>query len=388
MKAFARVERQKPLKNKNTIICFSHLRWNFVFQRPQHILTRAALGSRVLFFEEPLEEQVSRPVLKSERASGGVEIRTPVFPRGFDEQAKSAVQKRFVDEIVATSAAPLITWFYTPMALQFASHIAGDLCVYDCMDELSAFKNAPAELVRLERELFARADLVFTGGMSLYEAKRAHHPSVHPFPSSIDVRHFGKARGPIADPADQADIPHPRVGFFGVIDERLDVELVRHAAASMPDIHFVMLGPVVKIDPATLPEAPNLHWLGGKQYADLPAYLAHWDAGWMPFALNESTRYISPTKTPEFLAAGLPVVSTAIVDVVRTYGAQGLVDIADASDVADKLRSALTTPREAWLGKADAFLAKTSWDSTWEAMAGHISAALAMKNSLPLKKGA
>ncbi|RWO94962.1 MAG: glycosyltransferase family 1 protein, partial [Mesorhizobium sp.] len=159
--------------------------------------------------------------------------------------------------------------------------------VYDCMDELSAFKNAPAELQQMEKALFQRADVVFTGGQSLYEAKRSLHKSIFPFPSSIDVAHFHKAREPGDDPVDQTDIPHPRVGFFGVIDERLDIEMIAQAAAAMPEVHFVMLGPVVKIDPLSLPRASNLHWLGAKSYADLPRYLRHWSAGWMPFALNE-----------------------------------------------------------------------------------------------------
>lgn len=375
--------------NNSTILCLSHLRWNFVFQRPQHLLIRASRNNNILFFEEPLDDDIGQPELRSDLVLGRVTVLTPVFPRSFPATAKIEAQRGFLDEVVACSSPEcLISWFYTPMALQFASHIECDVCVYDCMDELSAFKDAPAELVRLEKELFARADLVFTGGQSLYEAKQAHHHSVHAFPSSIDVHHFRQARGPMRDPADHVDIKHPRIGFFGVIDERLDVELVEQAALAMPDVQFVMIGPVVKIDPAMLPQARNLHWLGSKSYSDLPAYLAHWNAGWMPFALNESTRYISPTKTPEFLAAGLPVVSTAIRDVVRTYGAKGLVEIADASNFEAKLRRALLRPRKEWLAKVDTYLASMSWDGTWDSMARHIQAVAMMKSALLLKKGA
>jgi glycosyltransferase involved in cell wall biosynthesis len=256
------------------------------------------------------------------------------------------------------------------------------------MDELSAFKNAPVELVQMEKALFRRADVVFTGGQSLYEAKRSLHRSIFPFPSSIDVMHFRKARTPGKDAHDQVDIPYPRVGYFGVIDERLDVELVAQTAAAMPDVHFVVLGPVVKIDPMDLPKASNLHWLGAKAYADLPRYLRHWGAGWMPFALNAATRYISPTKTPEFLAAGLPVVSTAIVDVVRTYGAEGLVDIIDAEDVEAKLRHVLARPRSFLWEEVDAYLANVSWEKTWSAMAGHIQCARDTKIVVPLLRSA
>ena len=266
----------------------------------------------------------------------------------------------------------LVLWYYTPMALPFSDHVDYDVCVYDCMDELSAFKNAPRELVQMERLLMQRADIVFTGGQSIYEAKRRLHKSIHAFPSSIDVAHFHKARRPTSDPADQASIPHPRVGFAGVIDERLDVKMVAEAAAKMPDVHFVMIGPVVKIDPADLPRLPNIHWLGGKSYAELPTYMANWDMGWMPFALNEATRYISPTKTPEFLAAGLPVVSTAIVDVVRSYGAQGLVQIADGEDIEDKIRESLGNPKDLLRKSVDSYLATMSWDQTWAAMSAHL----------------
>ncbi|MER9184296.1 glycosyltransferase family 1 protein [Mesorhizobium sp. M0767] len=383
-----------PLKPDTTVqssilLCFSHLRWNFVFQRPQQILTLASKQQQLIYFEEPIFDERRHASMRVNDVSPTIKIVTPVIPVGTSATKADALQRRFVDQIVASTPHERLTaWYYTPMALRFSDHLAYDVCVYDCMDELSAFKNAPAELNQLEKALFQRADIVFTGGQSLYEAKRSLHRSIFPFPSSIDVAHFHQAREPGEDPLDQANIPHPRVGYFGVIDERLDVELVAETAAAMPDVQFVMLGPVVKIDPARLPTASNLHWLGGKSYADLPRYLRHWSAGWMPFKLTEATRYISPTKTPEFLAAGLPVVSTAIVDVVRTYGAEGLVDIVDAEDIEAKLRSILARPRDFLVEKADAYLADMSWEKTWNAMAAHIQRAQAMKSVVPLLRGA
>jgi glycosyltransferase involved in cell wall biosynthesis len=182
-------------------------------------------------------------------------------------------------------------------------------------------------------------------------------------------------RGP--EPKDQARIPHPRLGFFGVIDERMDIDLVGAAADLRPDWQFVMIGPVVKIDPATLPKRPNIHWLGGKSYADLPRYLAGWDVGFMAFAMNEATRFISPTKTPEFLAAGVPVVSTPINDVVRPYGEKGLVEIAaTAQEVVQKAEALLARPKEAWLQRVDRHLAAGSWDKTWAAMQRLMASAL------------
>ena len=327
--------------------------------------------------------------MRSNDVSSSIKVVTPILPVGTTPADADTAQRRFLDLLVASTPQNLLTvWYYTPMALRFSHHILSDVCVYDCMDELSAFKNAPPELVQMERRLLERADGVFTGGQSLYEAKQGMHGSMFPFPSSIDFTHFHQARGPGRDPTDQEQIPHPRVGYFGVIDERLDVDLVARTAQRMPDVHFVMIGPVVKIDPNGLPQADNLHWLGGKDYAELPSYLRHWDAGWMPFALNAATRYISPTKTPEFLAAGVPLVSTAIVDVVRTYGAEGLVDIVDADDVEAKLRSLLARPRDALLGEVDAYLIDMSWENTWIAMDGHIQRVRSTKNVLPFRRSA
>ncbi|UVK57692.1 glycosyltransferase (plasmid) [Mesorhizobium sp. AR02] len=371
------------------LLCFSHLRWNFIFQRPQHILTLASKTKKVIYFEEPVFEEITCACIRSNDVSPSITVVTPVLPVRTGVMDAEAMQRRFVDVLVAsTPHERLTTWYYTPMALRFSDHLLCDVCVYDCMDELSAFKNAPPELVEMEKQLFQRADLVFTGGQSLYEAKRGMHGAMFPFPSSIDFTHFHQARGPGRDPVDQEFIAYPRVGYFGVIDERLDVDLVARTANKMPNVHFVMVGPVVKVDPASLPQASNLHWLGSKSYAELPNYLRHWDAGWMPFALNAATRYISPTKTPEFLAAGVPLVSTAIVDVVRTYGAEGLVDIVDADDVEMKLRSLLARPRDAKLAQVDDYLVGMSWEKTWIAMSGHIQHERSSRNVVPFRRSA
>ncbi|WP_245420673.1 MULTISPECIES: glycosyltransferase [unclassified Mesorhizobium] len=376
-------------REQQLLICFSHLRWNFVHQRPQHLLTLAAREQQIVYFEEPVFEDQIQPQLRLDKVAPNIQVATPILPLGTSRVRADVIQRRYLDRILAsTPHAKLGAWYYTPMALRFSRHLCCDVCVYDCMDELSAFKNAPPDLCQWEKALFDRADIVFTGGVSLFEAKRCLHHAIYPFPSSIDAGHFRRARKAGKDPADQTDIPHPRVGYFGVLDERLDIDLVARASEAMPDVHFVMLGPVVKIDPASLPKAANLHWLGSKAYAELPNYLRHWDAGWMPFALNKATRFISPTKTPEFLAAGLPVVSTAVVDVVRSYGAAGLVEIADAEDIETKLRSALAGPRDMWLGKVDAYLANMSWERTWHAMAALIEEASESKKVLPFRRSA
>jgi UDP-galactopyranose mutase len=353
------------------LLCLSHLRWNFVFQRPQHLLTRAAAGWPVIFFEEPIRRaDITVPRLDISNPDPHVVVAVPVLPEGMDHVAAMRAQRDLLDRLLADLAPrKLVAWFYTPMALGYAAHLAPDATVYDCMDELSAFRGAPPELVQFEKQLLGRADLVFTGGTSLYEGKRGRHPSVHCFPSSIDRAHFAPARGFLPEPADLAEVPRPRLGYFGVVDERMDLALLDEMAALRPQWSFVMVGPVVKIDPGALPRRANIHWLGQKAYKELPNYLAHWDIGLMNFALNESTRFISPTKTPEYLAAGLPVISTPIVDVVRGYGEAGHVEIVnDAEDAVTAAEMLLARPREPWLSRVDKHLAAMSWDQTWSGM--------------------
>ena len=164
-------------------------------------------------------------------------------------------------------------------------------------------------------------------------------------------------------------IPHPRLGFFGVVDERMDLELLAAIAQAKPEWNLVIIGPCVKIDPATLPRGSNIHYLGMKTYAQLPAYLSGWDVALLPFALNESTRFISPTKTPEYLAAGCPVVSTPVRDVVRPYGERGYVAIAQTpSEFIAAIELALSARTSTWRDEVDRFLSQMSWDRTWSEM--------------------
>jgi glycosyltransferase involved in cell wall biosynthesis len=365
------VARKKPL-----LLCLSHLRWDFVFQRPQHLMTRAAARYRVVFFEEPEFVAAGPTELHLSTRADDLIVARPRLSLA-DAANPQDASRRLVDALLArVDRRDMIAWYYTPMALSFTSHLDTRLVVYDNMDELSSFRGAPRGLLDLEEALLARADLVFTGGVSLYEAKKHRHARVHAFPSSIDAAHFRVARGRMDEPADQAAIARPRLGFFGVVDERMDLGLVDRVAASRPAWQLVMLGPTAKIDPADLPRRPNIHWLGMKRYEELPAYLAHWDVGFMPFAINEATRYISPTKTPEFLAAGVPVVSTPIADVVRPYGENGLVAIArDAAEAVAAAERLIGRRSSAWLKRVDAHLAGTSWDGTWSRMNRLIEAA-------------
>ncbi|MBW4619886.1 MAG: glycosyltransferase family 1 protein [Cyanosarcina radialis HA8281-LM2] len=366
------------------LVCFSHLRWDFVYQRPQHLLGRGAQTRRVFFIEEPLASPDNSWWLDISRRECGVWVAVPHLPAGVSEQKAIALQQRLLDTLFAQAQiqAPIL-WYYTPMAVPFTHHLKASAIVYDCMDELSAFKGAHPDLQARESHLFKLADLVFTGGRSLYEAKQHQHPNIHAFPSSIDAAHFRQARNLIAEPSSQAAIPHPRLGFYGVVDERMDLDLLDGIARARPDWHLVIIGPAVKIDPETLPRHPNIHYLGSKSYQELPSYLASWDVALLPFARNESTRFISPTKTPEYLAAGKPVVSTSIRDVVRPYGEEGLVHIADTvPEFIDAIAAALEQKQadSEWLSRVDTFLSQTSWDRTWQAMNDLIEEAIATSN--------
>lgn len=369
------------------LVCFAHLHWDFVWQRPQHLLSRFARHGRVFYVEEPFfhADQVA-PHLEIKERQNGLRVLVAHLPNGLDEAAADQAQFELLSQYFDEQGIEkYVFWYYTPMALDKSRHFHPQLTVYDCMDELAAFKFAPPALREREQELFERADLVFTGGMTLYEAKREQHRDAHAFPSSIDKAHFGQARGELAEPADQAGIGHPRIGFFGVVDERLDIDLLGELAAGHPEWQFVIIGPVVKIDPATLPRLANVHYLGGKDYQELPAYLRGWNVATLLFADNESTKFISPTKTPEYLAAGIPVVSTPIRDVVRPYGELNLVQIAaDADAFGRAIEAALAQREDAnWRRRTDEYLATISWDQTWQNMVDLMQERLAAKTHIP-----
>ncbi len=373
-----------PPRRNDDVVCFSHLRWGFVYQRPNHLMARCARDRRVFFFEEPIFEATA-PALRTEEVAPNVLTAVPVLPQGLSPAEIADAEGALLHEMaVRFSIRRPLLWFYTPMALAFADRFPCSATVFDCMDELSAFDHAPPELVAREQALLARAQLVFTGGLSLYEAKRQRHPHVHAFPSSVDAAHFARANRPdVKEPEDQRSIGRPRLGFFGVIDERMDRDLLALLADAHPAWQIVLIGPIVKIDAAALPRRPNIHYLGPKSYAKLPDYLAGWDVAIAPFALNDATRFISPTKTLEYLAADRPVVSTPIRDIVHPYGDAGIVRIADRDGFVAAVEETLAESAEVRRARrvaVDAVLARTSWDSTWNAMNALIAAAVVARS--------
>ncbi|MEJ5963433.1 glycosyltransferase family 1 protein [Pedobacter immunditicola] len=353
------------------LLCFSHLRWDFVFQRPQHLISRFSQELNVYFLEEPIFDTDGDSFLAVCKKSAQLSIVVPHLPANLTAEEVNASMTGLLDQFFHHSNLNDWTfWYYTPMALTYSEKFKPRLTIYDCMDELTAFKFAPKELAGLEKKLMAKADLVFTGGHSLYEAKKQQHLNIFPFPSSIDKAHFAQARRLTLEPVDQAQIGGVKIGFYGVIDERFDMEVIRHIAAHRPSWQIILIGPVVKIDPQSLPQNPNIHYLGQKSYTELPRYLCGWDVALIPFQLNESTRFISPTKTPEYLAAGVPVVSTPIRDVIKPYGIKKLVHIGEkGADFVRCIELELNrSDKKQWIVKVDQFLSSVSWDDTFAQM--------------------
>jgi glycosyltransferase involved in cell wall biosynthesis len=353
-----------------TLIVFCHLRWDFVFQRPQHLMTRLAEHYRILFVEEPVYDE-GEAHLKKTAVAPNITVCQPhtgIQAPGFHDDQIPTLQTLLAD-LVPEGERPVV-WFYTPMALPLLQGFDPALVIYDCMDELAAFKNAPKQLLQRENALLNIADLCFTGGPSLYQSKRDRHANAHCFSSSVDAKHFRKALDRDDRHAEQNHLPRPRLGFYGVIDERFDTDLIKEVAAARPDWQIVLVGPVVKIDPANLPRANNIHYMGQRTYEQLPQFLAGWDVCLLPFALNESTKFISPTKVLEYMAAELPSVSTPITDVKVPYG--DVVAIADTPEkfiaACDRMLAMNDAQKSALVDRMRAIVANTSWDKTAASM--------------------
>lgn len=373
----------------NKIYVFSHLRWDFVFQRPQHLLTRLAQYYQIVFIEEPLYS-AGKPELKMSQPAPNVTVIQPHTPSkntGFHD-SQIAFLETLLAEIREDDETPVV-WFYTPMALPLLKVFTPAVVVYDCMDELAAFEKAPRQLLQRESALLTRADIVFTGGPSLYAARAGRHPNIHCFASSVDAVHFEQALDRANHHPLQDDIPHPRLGYYGVIDERMDLALIAALADAHPQWQIVMVGPVVKIDPSTLPRRSNIHYPGMQPYQALPHFLAGWDVCLMPFAINDSTRFISPTKVLEYMAAQLPIVSTAIADVEKPYSHVVAVAHDRAEFIAACERALMMSDeaREAQRKTMQSIVASTSWDKTVQKMHELIAQAFTRYQTLSAQPG-
>ncbi len=369
------------------IIVHSHLGWDWVWQRPQQFLSRFSKRHQILFVEGPVpSDEVSVPTSELREVSEfpNITIMRSKMPvaRWFDGAWVDKERRHLVQELLA---GPLglrfrdpVQWFYDPMAVTaFAGHMNEQAIVFDCMDQLSQFKGAPKELIRRERELLAIADVVFAGGPKIGRDKIKYNANTHSYGCGVDIKHFGKARSKTTKiPDDVANLPGPVFGFFGVVDERMDYGLVAALADANPAGSVVIIGPMTKVDPATIPQRPNLHWMGGRDYQQLPSYVKKFDVCLMPFALNEATEYINPTKALEYMATERPIVSTPVEDVVLQFS--GVVKISKSSEDFIRLcTEAAKSPDLASVKRGKALSERNSWESIVEAMEGHIADALA-----------
>lgn len=368
------------------LVCISHLRWDFVWQRPQHLMQRFSTQHNVLFVEEPLAvlgdgepELVVRQVTPSIWVST---LHVPVPELGwisYDSPWQATYERAVAAWVRDWTNVPPVLWFYNPLPLGFISELQPAVVVYDVMDELRNFAGAPLELMQCEEELLRRADVVFTGGASIHRAKEPYNANTHLFPSGVEVRHFATAlHSGTPIPSDIANLPAPRIGYYGVVDERLDLELLAEVAGARTSWSWVLIGPVLKIDPASLPVAPNLHYLGQRQYAELPEYLQGFDVTMMPFALNQATEYISPTKTLEYMAGDKPIVSTPIRDVIDLYG-EGVFVAASPAEFVQGCEAAMQqTPDQMKCRQAvyKRLLAAHEWDDIAARMRDLVSAQL------------
>ena len=342
--------------NVDCIVVGSHLRFDGVWQRPQQLITRLAARVPVLFVEEPF---LASDDCDDLRVQGNVTVLRPL----------RAAQAEVADERTVASVRAWIgdrralVWLYTPMMLALTGAAPGAPIVYDCMDELAAFDFAPPELRAREADLLKRAEAIFCGGRSLFETRKHLGARVHLFASGVEFEHFARARSLAPHPL-LRNLPHPICGYIGVVDERIDIALLETLAARACSV--ALIGPIVKIDPVILPQRTNVHYTGQVDYADLPALLAGLDVALMPFARNAATANISPTKTPEYLAAGVPVVSTRIADVIAAYG--DVVTIADdAESFVDAVMIAASTSSQR-IADGVARAHAVSWDAIVERM--------------------
>ena len=371
------VARAATTGGRSPLIVHSHLRWDFVWQRPQQILSRLGRDRAVLYVEEPVfVDDCVAGSLDLSSPSNGVHRVVPRLPSGlagsYDDAG--AVIRTLLLQLVSEGGRlagmfdHAVQWFYTPMPSRLMIGAFAECgIVYDCMDELAQFRFAPPELTQRERFLMSKADVVFTGGRQLFESKSRYHRNVHFFGCGVDADHFARARH--ADTAvapELRDLPRPVLGYFGVVDERLDYDLIDRLAGRFSTGSVVFVGPVVKVDPRELPARGNVHWLGQRAYAQLPEYVKGFDVCLMPFALNEATEFINPTKTLEYMAAGKPIVSTAVPDVVRNFAP--VVSVAGSTDEFVEAAQAATAPDETRIAAGIARAREATWESIVQAM--------------------
>ena len=356
------------------LIVLSHIRWSFVCQRPQHLLTRLASWFDVYVVEEPVFVD-GEPALMSATHQNGVEVLTPrtrEFASGFHDSQLNALRPLLAEFMASRGLGEPLVWLTTPMALPLVADLEPLAVVYDCLDDVAAPGNAEPVRAAREKALMQLADIVLNGGPSAHALRHGTHPRLHCLAGAVDAAHFAPEHldGDDVESSVAAELhrglPRPRLGFFGVVDQRLDLALVAGLAERRPDWQFVMAGPVVGLDPATLPRRPNLRWAGLQRYEALPHLMSHWDVCLLPFVVDETTRLLNPTQTLEYLAGGKPGVGTPVPDLVSLHGAAVRI-AADVDGVVAAVQALLDEPAPARAerrARAQAQVDAGSWDVT------------------------
>ena len=390
---YAATEPSNIHEDNYPLIVHSHLRWDWVWQRPQQFLSRLSEKHRVLFIEAPYPSEparVARAPLREVSDYPNILVLQMEMPAArwcdgawVDKERRRLVQSLLAGPLGRNFDSP-VQWFYDPMAVTaFGGHLNERAIVYDCMDELSLFRGSPAEMVRRDRELLAVADVVFAGGPKICAAKRELNANCFSFGCGVDAKHFGRARDPkLPLPADVRDLPHPIYGYIGVVDERIDYDLLA-ALADATNGSVVMVGPSTKVDPATFPRRANLHWLGGRDYVDLPAYAKSFAVCLMPFALNKATQFINPTKALEYMGTGKPIISTGVEDVVTQFSDVVLIAQSQADFIA-KAAHYSAWPDQTRIGRGFELVKRNSWESIVQQLEKHVADVLRSKRALAI----
>jgi len=374
-------------ENRKTIICFSHLTWDRnLFQRPQQLMLRFSKRFNVLYVSgyscrQFFIDLFRRKKTHSYHVTDNLAVYSPFALPPIKKYSSITIRlnKILLSFLVKRRLKKLkfkdpILWIYHPRYIDAIGKFKEELIIYDCMDDftslLSDYEDRERN-IKDERALLKKADMVFAGGYSIAELKRDSREHIHVFPSAVEIYHFKKARSDNLEmPDDITDIPHPILGYWGAIDERVDHELLKRLAMKHPEWSIVLLGPIVRHkagDLSYLKEIKNIFWLGPKDYSLLPNYAKAFDVCLIPFVLSREGKFLSPTKTLEYLATGKPVVSTPITDVVRFY--DGVVGIADGPDeFGMAVRRCMEEDNASMKQKRICFTENKSWEDTAEKM--------------------
>lgn len=384
------------------IVTFSSIDWDYVWQGHQEVMTRLAeAGHPVLFVENTglrrprvsdwarIRRRAVTLASSSSRqrmAVAGLEILPPrILPFPYSSTAV-ALNRRLLEpsirKWVARHPGPPIVWTYlpTPLVHALAAQLSPALLVYYCVDDLPASSDLARAIIPSENEMFRVADLVFVTSQKLREKALRHRSAVEVFPPGVAYERFEAVRThPPPAPLDMG-LARPIVGYVGGLHRWFDVSLLQNIAATLPDVQFLLIGPAtVAVD--SLAALKNVHLLGARPHEDVPGYLAHVDVAIIPYVLDDYTASVFPTKLVEYLAMGLPVVSTPIPEVEAFRSRHGgLVDTAATADAfAASIRHALTTQSPAARQERVNVAAHESWGVRVDGMRQQIRLALAQK---------